>query len=144
MRYNYYIQRTFTHSPPTSYGGGWALYRYLYYKVLMLWYYLYDIIFRYNINTISIYPRPASEGGRVRYHITPDPYLRTFGRRRIGWLASPTLLLIISFEYFIFYYILHIIYSYILPIYNIYLINPIRPLTEARIGSTDRLHVIPY
>ncbi len=114
--------------------------KYLCYDII----FIYDIIFRYNINTISIYSRPASEGGRVRYHFTPDPYLPTFGRRRIGWLASPTLLLIISFEYFIFYYILHIIYSYILPIYNIYLINPIRPLTEARIGSTDRLHVIPY
>ena len=78
--------------------------KYLCYDII----FIYDIIFRYNINTISIYPRPASEGGRVRYHFTPDPYLRTFGRRRIGWLASPTLLLIISFEYFIFYYILHI------------------------------------
>ena len=68
--------------------------KYLCYDII----FIYDIIFRYNINTISIYPRPASEGGRVRYHFTPDPYLPTFGRRRIGWLASPTLLLIISYR----------------------------------------------
>ena len=87
--------------------------KYLCYDII----FIYDIIFKYNINTISIYPRPASEGGRVRYHFTPDPYLRTFGRRRIGWLASPTLS--INYLFRVFYILLHITYYIFLYITNI-------------------------